>query len=66
MQAQRAWLAGFLASWSEWLDRQGFPLSDERESATLDDRLNQTLRDRPALLRQLRSYRLGSQSWSEH
>ena len=22
-QAQRAWLAGFLASWSEWLDCQG-------------------------------------------
>ena len=65
-QAQRAWLAGFLASWSEWLDRQGLPLSDEQEAATLDDRLTRTLRDRPELLRQLRSYRLGSQSWSEH
>ena len=46
-QIQRAWLAGFLVSWYEWLDRQGLPLPDEQESATLDDRLNQTLRDRP-------------------
>ena len=66
MQAQRAWLAGFLASWSEWLDRRGLVLSDDQESATLDDRLSRTLRDRPELLRQLLSYRLGSQSWSEH
>lgn len=54
-------VGGFSRVLSVWLERQGLHLTEERESPTLDDCLTWTLRDRPALLRQLRSYRLGSQ-----
>lgn len=65
-QAQRAWLAGFLVSWYEWLDRQAADASADSSATTFDTHLSDALRDRPELLRQLRSDRLGSQSGSEH
>ena len=66
IEAQRAWLAGFGASWIEFPECPETDVFPDRRRGEIGEVLSRTLLHRPQLLRQLLAHREGLQSWYEH